>query len=549
MRTVSDEFQHAVRGSHLIGAKVELWFPDGTTHDVQPVGGSIAIDRTAQIRRSGSVVIPWSLERADELGLDVRTLPLGGYARPWRGVRFADGTSELVSLGWGRVESVTWSTVEQRATLELADSMAQIRDEPFEAPFVASGMRVAAAATAIVRQVFPSATVAVRYDPSVVLADVIYSGSRLDALFELAKAVGADTWFDADDVWVFDVAAGGSAVELTGTLTDNSTVVTGLSSTTKLAVGMTVTGLGIPGYRRIAAINSATQITLNAPVNTWGVKNSRTTSEATAIANGDPEQAHRLTEVTDTDDLSPGMFVTGPGMQAGTKIDSIPGPSELRISHSAQIDGYPLLTYTSPSPTLLSFAGGATAYPVAEIAAGEGGVLVDSGESLDRSGVYNGVLVVGQATSVTAAFSVLVVDSDASSPTRWGGPFGRVLRVERTNAVQNAGQGAVMGDALLNEGLGLARSLTLTAAPNPALEAGDTVRVVFGDGRIETHLLDAVAHALDTSSMRLATRSTSRPADLSRMAPYPTRRAFYGADVWRELRAATVLERTRRRAA
>ena len=549
MRPTSDVFQHAVRGAHLIGARVDLWFPDGTTHEVQPVGGAITIDRTAQVRRSGSVVIPWSLERADELELDVRTLPLGGYARPWRGVRFPDGTSELVSLGWGRVESVTWSTVEQRATLELADSMAQIRDEPFEAPFVASGMRVAAAATAIVRQVFPSATVRVLYDPAVVLSDVIYSGSRLDALFELARAVGADTWFDADDAWVFDIAAGGSAVSLVGTLTDGSTVVTGLASTAQLAVGMTVTGMGIPGYRRVVAINSASQITMNAPANTWGVKNSRTTSEATAIANGDPEQAHRLTEVTDTDDLSPGMAVTGPGMQPGTIIDAIPTPSELRISSSAQIDGYPLLTYTAPASALLSFAGGATAYPVADVAAGEGGVLVDAGESLDRSGVYNGVLVVGQATGVTAAFSVLVVDSDASSPTRWGGPFGKALRVENTNVVQTAGQGAIMADALLSEGLGLARSLTLEAAPNPALEAGDTVRVVFGDGRVETHLLDAVAHDLGPGTMRLATRSTSRPADLSRMAPYPTRRAYYGADVWRELRAATVLERTRRRAA
>jgi hypothetical protein len=555
VRSVSPEFVDAVRGSHLIAAKVELYFPDApnTPVDVGPVGGSVAIDRTAQVRRTGSVVIPWSLERADELGLDVRILPLGGHAKVYRGVRFPTGP-ELVSLGRMRVESVTWSTVEQRATLELADSMAQVRDEPFEQPFVASGMRVAAAAQAIVQQVLPTVAVSVRYDPSVILADVIYTGSRLDALFELAKAVGAETWFDADDVWIFDVAAGGKAVKLTGTLTDGSSVVTGLSSTAELAVGMTVTGVGIPGYRRVAAINSATQITLNAPVNTWGIKNSRTTSEDNAYSTNDYEAAYRLTEVTDTDDLSPGMDVAGGAgfenyFQPGTKIDRIVTPSELRISKSAQRDGYPLVVYTAPSPAVLEFAGGASAYPVADVAAGEGGVLVDAGESLDRSGVYNGVLVVGQATAVTGSFAVLVVDSEPSSPARWGGPFGKVLRVEQTNAIQTATQGAIMGEALLNDGLGLSRSLTLAAAPNPALEAGDTVRVVFGDGRVETHLLDAVGHGLGPEPMRLATRSVAKPADLARLVPFPTRRAYYGADVWRELRHATVLERTRRRAA
>lgn len=539
MRATTDNFLAAMRASHAIDGKLDLYFPaGGAPTTVQPVGGAITVDRTAQIRRTGSVTIPWSLERAAELGLDVRTLPLGGWAVPYRGIRWPDGTQELVKLGYMRVESVTWSTREQLATLELADRMAQVRDEPFDAAYSASGLRAAQAAKAIVLGVFPSVATDVRYDPAGVLADVIYSGTRVDALFELARSVGAETYFDADGTWVFDVAAGGKAIQRTGTLTDDSAIVSGLSATSDLVVGMTVTGIGIPPFRKIASINSASQVTLTAPVNISGVKNSRTETGSKV-----------LTDITDTDDLSPGMSVSGTGIPAGAKIAAIE-PAKVTLDQAATEDGYPLLTYTAPNPAALTFAGGSSAYPVWSVDTGEEGVLIDAGESLSRSGVYNGVLVSGQATAVTAVFTVLVTDSDATSPTRWGGPFGKVLRVEASNAVQNATQGAIMAEALLNDALGLSRSLSIASAPNPALEAGDTIRVEFSDGRAENHLLEVVSHDLGPGQMTLATRSVSRPsaAATALWAPFPPARSlFTGPDVWRELRGATVFERVRER--
>lgn len=533
MRTVSPAFLEACRHSHRAVAAVDLYFPGNPTPvRVTPISGSVTSDRTAQIRSTGSISIPWTVEDATTLGLDVRKLPLGGYAVPWRGIGLPDGTEELAKLGYMRVEAVTWSTRESVATLELADRMAQIRDEPFEAPYVASGLRIANAAKAIVQSVFPTVATIVRYDPAITLADVIYSGARIDALFELARSVGAETYFDEDGAWVFDVAAGGRSVTMNGTLTDGSSVITGLSSTANLAVGMTVIGPGIPAYRRIASINSASQVTLNAPANILGTKNSRTEA-GSAI----------LTDVTDTDDLSLGMAVGGVGIPAGSKIVAL-APAQVTMDKLATATGYPLVTYQVGPVQSLTFAGGSAAYPVWDIDAGERGVLTDAGESLQRSSTYNGVLVTGQATAVTAQFSVLVVDSLTGSPTIWGGPFGKVLRVEASNAVQNAGQGTVMGEALLNEGLGLVRLLTLDAAPNPALEAGDTVRVVFGDGRIENHLIDAVACDLGTAAMRLATRTVSRPSAGTLWASTATR-SFAGKDVWPQLRAAHMREKVR----
>jgi hypothetical protein len=103
---------------------------------------------------------------------------------------------------------------------------------------------------------------------------------------------------------------------------------------------------------------------------------------------------------------------------------------------------------------------------------------------------------------------------------------------------------------LLNNALGLTRTLTLKASPNPALEPLDTVRVVFDDGRVEQHLVDVVSIGLGTEQIELATRTTAKPGAAGALAWAPfaeTRRVFTGDDVWRELRGATVSERVRRR--
>jgi hypothetical protein len=166
--------------------------------------------------------------------------------------------------------------------------------------------------------------------------------------------------------------------------------------------------------------------------------------------------------------------------------------------------------------------------------AGEVGVMVDAGEDLDRTGVYNGVLLEGQATADAAPVSALAVDSDPLSPTYWGGPFGKVAMVAQSSSVQDATQAAAAAQSLLGLRLKMTRSLKLTAAPNPALEAGDSIDVVFPDGREERHLIDAVTIDLSGGAQTIETRSNLEPA-AELLKPGPHLRTFVGADLWREL--------------
>lgn len=390
MLTATPQFLGSLRYSHVIAARVDLLFPgaasDAAAITVPVEAGTVTIDRTAQNRRSGSVTIPWSLQAGFDLGVDVRQLPLGGYALVRRGLRYADGSTELMLLGRLRVESVNWGTLEGSAGLELADRMAQVRDEPFTAPYMALGKTPHGAAVEIVQAVFGTA-IAYRtpYQPAGTLGDITWTGERSEALSQLEQSYGAETYFDSNGDFVF------------------------------------------------------------------------------------------AQKPQDTD---PAVWT---------------------------------------------------------VDAGQTGVMVDARESLDRTGVYNGVVVRGQATADAPPVSALSTFDDASSPIRWGGPFGHVALIADSTTVTTTAEAQAAADNLLRLRLKQTRSLELTAAPNPALEAGDTIEVVFPDGRTERHLVDATTISLSTDAQQVVTRTQATPgatAVAGVMAVDATRQAV--AQAWTE---------------
>ncbi|WP_321495649.1 hypothetical protein [uncultured Desulfobacter sp.] len=77
---------------------------------------------------------------------------------------------------------------------------------------------------------------------------------------------GVATWAritDSDDNFVLDATVGKSFAQ-TGTTTNGSAGVTGLTDTSKMDVGMEVSGDGIPDGATIGSIDSSTQVTLSA---------------------------------------------------------------------------------------------------------------------------------------------------------------------------------------------------------------------------------------------------------------------------------------------
>jgi hypothetical protein len=358
----------------------QLLLPGSPPLTVPVEGGGITVDRTAKVRRTGSVQVPLSVD------IDVRSLPFGSYVRLKRGIRYADGTKEVVTLGYLRVEAVGWQTHEDTASLELADRMQQVSDEPLLAPYSPAGLKPSAAAIALVTEVFGGGiTYTTTVDPASepILVDTVYSGNRADAVADLAQAVGAEAYFDPDGNFRFD-----------------------------------------------------------------------------------------------------------------------------------------------PLPTLAAVA-------VWTIDAGAEGVMVSAGENLDRTAVFNGVLVTGQPAGDLPPVSALVVDDNPESRTYWGGPFGRVARLETSTAVQSQAQAEATATTLLNNQLGLGRQVSVASVPNPLLVAGDTVKLVFPDGREELHLILSHQVPLNvTDPSTIVSRSVWASVA---MLEEPRLRAYVGTEAWRQL--------------
>lgn len=150
--------------------------------------------------------------------------------------------------------------------------------------------------------------------------------------------------------------------------------------------------------------------------------------------------------------------------------------------------------------------------PAYTVTAGPGGVLVKAQHSLTRDGVVNGVVARGQSTATTdpPPTSQLVVDTDPTSPTHWGGPFGKVVGFYDSNLLLTGDQCDNAAQALLLNNIGAARSLNYTTAVLPFLEPGDVIAVVDPDtGVTEQHLQDQLTIPLDAAGVMTAqSRST-----------------------------------------
>ncbi|WP_030670720.1 DUF5047 domain-containing protein [Streptomyces rimosus] len=139
-----------------------------------------------------------------------------------------------------------------------------------------------------------------------------------------------------------------------------------------------------------------------------------------------------------------------------------------------------------------------TTSPAWTVAAGEGGAYIKADRGMTSDKVYNGVLARGENTeSNTAPVAALVVDDDATSPTFWDGPFGHrpTFYTSSTLTSSVAAEGAAR--LKLRATKSPNSSGDLSSLPNPALEPGDVIRVVYPDGTRELHQIQSLSVPLD----------------------------------------------------
>ncbi|MFJ6636572.1 DUF5047 domain-containing protein [Streptomyces sp. NPDC091376] len=127
-----------------------------------------------------------------------------------------------------------------------------------------------------------------------------------------------------------------------------------------------------------------------------------------------------------------------------------------------------------------------------DIAEGEGGTLMSAARQMSRASVYNAVVASGENTaSNSAPVSAVAYDDEPTSPTRWSGPYGHVPKFYSSSLLATVPACQAVADSMLFDATAPNIQTSITAVPNPALEAGDCVRVAYS-GRKELFIVQSL---------------------------------------------------------
>lgn len=153
---------------------------------------------------------------------------------------------------------------------------------------------------------------------------------------------------------------------------------------------------------------------------------------------------------------------------------------------------------------------------VFDVNAGGDGVLISYSRKVTRDKVYNGVVVTNGATGVPNSPIIrrLVVDNDPTSPTYWGGSFGKVPRFYSSPFFQTSAQADAAGESILATAKGINASVSFDAVPNPALDIDDVITVQYRDGTTQKHIIDTLEIGLTASDPMSGTTRADRFDDL-----------------------------------
>lgn len=150
----------------------------------------------------------------------------------------------------------------------------------------------------------------------------------------------------------------------------------------------------------------------------------------------------------------------------------------------------------------------ASTNPVWTINHGKDGVLVSMSREINREGVYNAVMATGEPVGEGAPVYGISYDTAVSSPTRWGGPFGKVPRLFSSSFIETQSQALTAAQSILASSTGLPYVVSLGSVPNTALEGWDLVLVDYDKtSPDEFHILSRITYPLSVSGeMAMDTR-------------------------------------------
>jgi hypothetical protein len=203
VETATDEFLAEIRRSHHVVSWVDVISPTGETKRLSATGGSVTEDATAEIRRRCSLSCYDATGDLTPKSADDLLTPYGTEVRPYRGVKYADGRTEVMPLGVFRISQVDVDDSvggSPDIKLEAFDrSRTVIRDKFIEPYTVAKDTNLITAIKAIIARTFPDAEYDAITTTMTTSAPQVFDAntSPWEAVNTLAKSLGCEVYFDA----------------------------------------------------------------------------------------------------------------------------------------------------------------------------------------------------------------------------------------------------------------------------------------------------------------------------------------------------------------
>ncbi|MNW57829.1 hypothetical protein D3C74_356590 [compost metagenome] len=147
------------------------------------------------------------------------------------------------------------------------------------------------------------------------------------------------------------------------------------------------------------------------------------------------------------------------------------------------------------------------------ITTGQGGVRLGRSRGISRDKTYNGASVSGEPGNGAAPVYGSAFDLAPTSPTRWGGPFGKRPRFYTSSLVSTTAQANATAARMLASVLGVTRTMTLQTLAHPGLDAMDVIEAEVRDGVYRRFLAGAFTLPLGLGSLSIDALSSASTDD------------------------------------
>lgn len=208
MARATNRFLAEIKRSHTVYAYVDVISPNQEVKRLPAVDGEVNVDRTAEVRRGARIDcidVDGTLVPDGNSGV---LTPFGTEVRPYRGVKYSDGTIEVYPLGVFRLSAATVTESSSaggsagvRIALSMFDRSRTVSRDKFTNTYtVAQGTNIMAAIKLILARTFPNLEYDAISTALTTTAPLVYNtgDDPWKAATDLAKSLGCELYFDVD---------------------------------------------------------------------------------------------------------------------------------------------------------------------------------------------------------------------------------------------------------------------------------------------------------------------------------------------------------------